>query len=201
MAFMVVTQKPRIVVLAGINGAGKTTASRELLTQLNISVFTNADLIARGLNMLNPESVGNESARVMLEWMQEITEKRLSFAFETTLSGKTYVQWLKKRISMGYEIRIYYSWLESSELAIGRVANRVKSGGHHVQDHIVRQRYQRSVWNFLNLYQPLADFWEVYDNSSTNRKLIAIGEKDQNFFCDDEVTWQRIIRSSQNVVV
>jgi predicted ABC-type ATPase len=167
---------PRVVVLAGINGAGKTTASRHLLTDvLKIPTFVNADAIARGLNGLNPESEAFRAGRIMLDQMNDLVRRREDFAFETTLSARTYANWLSQLRVTGYAVLLYYYWLDSPELAIARVALRVQSGGHFVPDADIRRRYARSVRNFLELYRPIADEWEVYDNSSETRVLLAYG--------------------------
>jgi len=193
---MVAEKAPRVVVLAGINGAGKTTASRELLTSvLKIPTFVNADAIARGINGLNPESVSMEAGRIMLERMRELVSQRVDFAFETTLAARTYASWLESLRAVGYEVHLYYYWLDSPELAINRVAARVKSGGHHVPEATIRLRYARSVRNFFDLYRPLTDWWEVYDNSYGQRRLIAAGDAADHDI-EDYSLWAAFDRSA-----
>ncbi|MGL6097710.1 MAG: AAA family ATPase, partial [Fimbriiglobus sp.] len=141
---------PRVAVMAGINGAGKTTASREiLLNVLNIPVFTNADAVAKGLNAFHPESEAVRAGRVMLEWMHDLAAARRDFAFETTLAARTYAPWLTSLKPLGYEVFLYYYGLDSPDLAISRVAARVRAGGHHIPDATVRQRYAKSSRNFF----------------------------------------------------
>lgn len=189
---------PRVVVLAGINGAGKTTASRELLVNvLKIPVFTNADAIARGLNSLNPESEAFRAGRIMLEWMHDLADQERDFAFETTLSARTYAPWLARLRQSGYEVHLYYYWLRSAEVAIARVAQRVRSGGHYIPDEDVLRRYGRSVKNFLDLYRGLADVWEVFDNTDGDRRLLAIGNTTEQLVDNDEV-WDTFIRSTDH---
>ncbi len=189
---------PRVVVLAGINGAGKTTASRELLVNvLKIPVFTNADAIARGLNSLNPESEAFLAGKIMLDWMRKLAEQRRDFAFETTLSARTYAPWLKGLKASGYEIYLYYYWLRSAETAIARVAQRVRSGGHHIPDADMLRRYGRSVKNFLELYRGVADEWEVYDNTDGKRFLIGIGSGGQELHDSDDI-WDTFQRSADH---
>ncbi len=187
---------PRVVVLAGINGAGKTTASRDLLINvLKIPVFTNADAVARGLNSLNPESEAFRAGRIMLDWMRTLADQKRDFAFETTLSARTYAPWLKGLRQSGYEVYVYYYWLDSAELAVARVAERVRAGGHHIPDQDVRRRYGRSVKNFLDLYRPIADYWEVMDNSFGQRELLAVGNPGDEEIGDADV-WAQFLRSA-----
>lgn len=189
---------PRVVVLAGINGAGKTTASRHLLTDvLKIPTFVNADAIARGLNGLNPEAESFRAGRIMLEQMNDLARRREDFAFETTLSARTYAPWLRDLRLTGYEVFLYYYWLDSPDLAISRVAQRVRNGGHFVPDADIRRRYARSARNFLELYRPIADWWEVFDNSYGQRALLAIGSGDEQDE-DHPDTWAAFVRSADH---
>lgn len=187
---------PRVVVLAGINGAGKTTASRHLLSDaLKIPTFVNADAIARGLNGLNSEAESFRAGRIMLDQLNDLARRREDFAFETTLSARTYAVWLRElRATAGYEVLLYYYWLDSPELAIARVAQRVRNGGHFVPDADIRRRYARSVRNFLQLYRPIADCWEVFDNSSWQRTLVAIGDADTQ--AEEKEPWEAFVRSA-----
>jgi predicted ABC-type ATPase len=189
---------PRVAVLAGINGAGKTTASKEILTSvLKIPTFVNADIIARGLNGLNPEGVSIRAGRIMLQQLDDLAAAKEDFAFETTLAARTYASWLGDLRAGGYEVYLYYYWLSSPDLAIQRIASRVKSGGHFVPDATVRQRYSRSVKNFFELYREHADYWEVYDNSYGQRELIAIGSIDEELI-GDEAIWDAFKRSAND---
>ncbi len=188
---------PRVVVLAGVNGAGKTTASRELLANvLKIPTFVNADAIARGLNGLNPEAEAVRAGRIMLTQLDELAKERADFAFETTLAARTYAGWQANLRATGYEVHLYYYWIDSPELAINRVAGRVRSGGHHVPEETIRQRYGRSVRNFFELYRPVADVWEVYDNSHGQRALLAFGSIDDELIAD-EAMWEVFQRSGE----
>ena len=189
---------PRVAVLAGINGAGKTTASKEILsTVLKIPTFVNADIIARGLNGLNPEGVAIRAGRIMLQQLDDLAAAKEDFAFETTLAARTYASWLGDLRVAGYEVYLYYYWLSSPDLAIQRIASRVQSGGHFVPDATVRQRYSRSVRNFFDLYRQHADYWEVYDNSYGQRELIAIGSTDDEII-GDEASWDIFKRSAND---
>ncbi len=189
---------PRVAVLGGINGAGKTTASREVLQNvLGIPVFANADAIARGLNAFNPESEAVRAGRVLLDWLKDLAAANRDFAFETTLAARTYAPWLAELRAAGYEVYLFYYWLRSPEMAIARVAERVLAGGHHVPDATVRQRYSRSVRNFLELYRPVADCWEVYDNSNGERVLIAAGDPVEELV-ENEALWTAFLRSGDH---
>jgi len=181
-------------------GRGKPSASRDLLVNvLKIPVFTNADAdaIARGLNSLNPESEAFAAGSIMLTWMRELADKKRDFAFETTLSARTYAGWLGELRQSGYEVFLFYYWLDSAELAIRRVAERVRAGGHHIPDDDVRRRYGRSVKNFLDLYRPVADYWEVMDNSFGQRELLAVGNTVAEEIADPDV-WEQFLRSADH---
>lgn len=191
--------QPRVAVLGGINGAGKTTASQRILRDaLRIPVFTNADAIARGLNAFDPESEAMKAGRIMLDHMREMVAARKSFAFETTLAARTYARWLAEMKRDGYEVHLFYYWLESADEAIQRVALRVKSGGHFVPDDTIRRRYSRSVRNFLELYRPVVTTWQVRDNTHGASRLIAFN----NSFFDtivEEDRWELFNRSADDV--
>ena len=131
---------PTVIVLAGINGAGKTTSSRSLLANtLKLMTFVNADIIAQGLSGFAPEAAAIRAGRIMLEQLEELATERADFAFETTLAARTYAGWLDKLRQSGYDVHLFYFWLNSPDLAIGRVSSRVKKGGHHVPEPTIRQ--------------------------------------------------------------
>jgi len=169
-------EQPLAIVLGGINGAGKTTASQALIAeQLAVMSFVNADTIARGLNAFSPESVAFEAGKVTLERLRELRKNHVDFAFETTLSGRSYISLLRGLREDGYVIELYYFWLRSPDLAVERVRARVKRGGHNIPETTIRQRYMRSLQNFWNDYRFQADSWFVYDNSLEKPILIAAG--------------------------
>lgn len=188
---------PKVVVLAGINGAGKTTASKWALAALRIPIFVNADAIARGLNGLNPEAEAVRAGRIMLKHLDELAEARENFALETTLAARSYAGWLAGLKASGYEVYLFYYWLNSPELAINRVAERVEAGGHHIPDATVRQRYARSVRNFFELYRPVVTEWRVYDNTEKQSRLIVFGRGDREHVLDED-TWFDIGRSANH---
>ncbi|MBO0699495.1 MAG: zeta toxin family protein [Zavarzinella sp.] len=166
------------IVLAGINGAGKTTASRKLLAdRLAVLCFVNADMIATGLNAIVPESAALEAGKVMLNRLQELREDRADFAFETTLAGRSYLPFLRRLHREGYGVELNYFWLRSVELAVTRVQTRVRSGGHNIPEETIRRRYGRSLENFWTAYRHEADSWFVYDNSDVAPVLLAVGQR------------------------
>jgi predicted ABC-type ATPase len=172
----VTVPSPSVIVLAGPNGAGKTTSARTLLADtLSVLTFVNADVIAQGLSGFDPDSAAVEASRIMLLRLRELAEQRANFAFETTLAARSYANWLRQLRAAGYTVRLFYFWLHSADTAVARVAQRVRMGGHHVPEAAIRQRYNRSVRNFFTLYQPLANEWQVYDNSGGEGPRLVAG--------------------------
>jgi predicted ABC-type ATPase len=185
---------PSVIVLAGPNGAGKTTASRGLLAEaLRLMTFVNADVIAQGLSGFDPDSAAVEASRIMLERLHALAAQRADFAFETTLAGRTLAGWLRGLRRDGYAVHLVYFWLESADLAVTRVAERVKAGGHGVPEATVRQRYRRSLANLFNLYLPVVSTWRVYDNSQGgSSQLIAYGDETGSQTVVQEERWRMI---------
>lgn len=185
---------PAVVALAGPNGAGKSTVGPALLRQtLGISTFVNADVIAQGLSAFAPEAAAFEAGRILLERLEELARRRVSFAFETTLAGRAYLRRLRGLVARGYCFHIVFLWLESPDLAVARVEERVRSGGHAVPEDVVRRRYRAGLENFLRLYRPLATSWRLYNNSAgPPPQLIAAGRETGRLDILDEPTWHRI---------
>ena len=168
-----VAKPARCVIIAGPNGAGKTTFAREFLPkETEIVHFVNADAIAAGLSALKPEIVAVAAARIFLVELDRLATGRTSFAFETTLSGHAHVKRLAKWKALGYRIEIAYLKIDSPQIALKRIAARVKQGGHDVAREDVLRRFGRSWKNFVAIYRPLADAWAVYDNSSVEPRLL-----------------------------
>ncbi len=189
------SRPPMIIVLGGPNGAGKTTSARVLLPQyLHLFEFVNADLIAQGLSPFQPESVAIEAGRLMLTRIRTLAERRESFAFETTLASRTFVRFLKQQLDRGYAVHIIYVWLKDVDLAVSRVAERVRRGGHHVPDDFVARRYHRGLKNFFELYVPLASLWTLCDNSGSELVVVAQGGRDRESRVFDLERY-RLIRS------
>jgi predicted ABC-type ATPase len=171
-----VMKSPRCIVIAGPNGAGKTTFAREFLPRdARVIHFVNADLIASGLSPLRPELATLAGGRLLLAELDRLARARVDFAFETTLSGLVYLQRLKRWKAAGYRIEIIFLSLPTPELALRRIAARVRQGGHNVPRADVIRRFGRSWNNFNGHYRSLADRWEVYDNSGRTPRLLEIG--------------------------
>jgi predicted ABC-type ATPase len=163
---MTKTAPPRVIIFAGPNGAGKSTHADAILAALGIPTFVNADYIARGLSGRNAEAVAMMAGRIMLTRLKELAAAKQDFAFESTLSSRSFAPFFRRLKAQGYQVAIYYFSLASPSLAVRRVKLRVAMGGHSVPADTVRRCYARSINNFLTLYTPLADDWTVYDNSS-----------------------------------
>jgi len=166
---------PTIYVIAGCNGAGKTTFAKEFLPkEVKCLRFLNADEIARGLSPLKPSAGAVRAARLLLTQVDECLRRRETFALESTLSGKTYILLFRRARQLGYEIELHYLWLSSPAQAIARVRQRVQQGGHHVPAGDIRRRFKRSLAHLLDDYLPLATRWAVWDSRSLPAKRLAI---------------------------
>jgi predicted ABC-type ATPase len=187
---------PSLTILGGPNGAGKSTAAPAVLQDvLAAGAFVNADTIARGLSGFDVESVALQAGRIMLQRLDELFGQRVDFAFETTLASRTFAPFIRTARAAGYDVQLVYVWLNSADLCIERVKGRVRSGGHFVEDEIVRRRYQRSLNNFFGLYQPLADNWRVYDNSNVRgARIVAEGHGTTPSIIHVRETWDEMRR-------
>lgn len=183
---------PDIYVISGANGSGKTTCAMTILPQfLQVMEFVNADEIARGISPFNPESVAIQAGRIMLHRLDLLANQRKDFAFETTLSSRHYVRFLRKCQQMGYRINLLFFWLQSAELAISRVKRRVESGGHNIPEDVIIRRYYRGLTNLFKLYIPLCDNWLIYNNSQENIELVATYFEDE-LTVDNPYLWSKI---------
>jgi predicted ABC-type ATPase len=163
-----------LYVIAGCNGAGKTTASFTILPEiLNCKEFVNADEIAKGLSPFQPESVSFEAGRLMLERIELLLKESKTFGFETTLATRSYKPMLLKAKQSGYKVTLLFFWLRSNELAIERVKTRVLEGGHNIETDIIKRRYVRGLKNLFELYMDIPDNIMIFDNSDDIPELIA----------------------------
>ena len=165
--------KPTIYIIAGCNGAGKTTFAKEFLPGIGVVRFLNADEIARGLSLLRAEAVAFKAGRLLLSELRELIERRETFAIESTLSGRTYVTLFERAKQRGYAIELHYLWIPDVREAIRRVRQRVIEGGHDVPDEDIRRRFARSIQHLLDDYATLANKWFLWDNSTPPAKLLA----------------------------
>lgn len=166
---------PSVYIIAGPNGAGKTTFAREFLPHYaECKNFVNADLIAQGLSPFSPEAAAFPAGRLMIEEIQRLAKRGDDFGFETTLSGTTYLDLIRRLRSRGYAVHIFFLWVSEVALSLSRIKSRVLKGGHDVPEPVVRRRYGRSIKNFLRIYQHESDSWIMFDNSSTSLAEIAL---------------------------
>ena len=169
-----------LYIIGGCNGAGKTTASYTVLPEiLDCREFVNADEIARGLSPFNPESVAIEAGRLMLKRIEELLEREESFAIETTLATKSYINLVRRAQAKGYSVWVLFFWLNSPELAMQRVAERVAKGGHNIPESVISRRYVAGIRNLFHLFMSEVDYWELYDNSSYPAVQVAYGGKEE----------------------
>ena len=186
--------KRNAYIIAGPNGSGKTTFAIEFLPEyVQCPNFINADMIAHGLSPFSPGAAAIKAGKLVLEQINKFANQGADFAFETTLSGKSYLNLFKALKEKGYKIHIFFLWIPDVNLAITRIKNRVSQGGHDVPQQDVIRRFKRSISNFFKLYQPYADSWMLFNNADLNPILIAerkngkiriINEKSYNIIKD-----------------
>jgi predicted ABC-type ATPase len=187
--------RPSVVILAGPNGAGKSTAAPELLhKELGLSEFVNADVIARGLSAFDPDRAAIAAGRVMLARLSELAKQRESFAFETTLASRSFAPRLKDLRASGYAVHLIFLWLSSAELAVERVAHRVRAGGHNVPADTVRRRYDAGIRNLFQLYQPVVTSWAIFNCSGPQSQLVAEGLDSSPLKVYDRDVWAVVQR-------
>ena len=164
----------KLYIIAGPDGAGKTTFAKEFLPHYaKCSNFVNADLIAIGLAPFSPSVMSIKAGKLLLNEIDSFISHKVDFAFETTLAGKTYVHLIQEAKSKGYFVHIFFLWIPNAQLAKERIKQRVKQGGHDVPDEDVKRRSTRSLKNFFDLYMPLADAWDIFDNSAMSPALVV----------------------------
>lgn len=167
-------KEKNLYIIAGCNGAGKTTASYTILPEIiECKEFVNADEIAKGLSPFQPEKVSFEAGRIMLNRINELLRENQSFAFETTLSTKSYKNKIIQAKGQGYTTILLFFWLNNIDLAKERVKSRVKEGGHNIPEHVIERRYTKGIINLFDIYLDLVDGAMIFDNSYGNHVLIA----------------------------
>jgi predicted ABC-type ATPase len=167
----------RILIIAGPNGAGKTTFATEFLpNEADCPEFVNADLIAAGLSPFQPEQVAFAAGRLMLARIDRLVADGKSFAFETTLSTRSWVRFIPRWISHGYRVKLYFFTLPDPDFAIRRVERRVRHGGHAIPPDIVRRRFARGLENLRHDYLRIVDEWSIYDGSEDPPRLLETGD-------------------------
>jgi len=169
----------KLYIIAGCNGAGKTTASFTILPEiLDCKEFVNADEIAKGLSPFQPEKVSLEAGRIMLKRINELLSENEDFAFETTLSTKSYGSKIIEAKKKGYRVTLLFFWLQNIELAKERVKTRVKEGGHNIEPEVIERRYIKGIKNLFNIYLPILDGVLIFDNSEGKHELLADKQSD-----------------------
>jgi predicted ABC-type ATPase len=180
------------VVFAGPNGAGKSTHADAILAELGIPTFVNADYIARGLAGQQAQTVALAAGRIMLNRLRELSAARADFAFESTLSSRSFHPFLQRLKQQGYHVAIFYFALSSSGLALRRVKHRVAQGGHSVPAEDIKRRFGRSLSNFFRLYADVANEWMVFDNSSGTTAQTVAHLRNGQLIVEDPKRWKRL---------
>jgi predicted ABC-type ATPase len=166
---------PTLFIIAGPNGVGKTTfADRYLPDEAKQLEFVNADLIARGLSPYDPEAAAMEAGRIALTRIRELIASRTGFTWETTMSGKTAVVWLRQAREAGYVLKSYFLWVRNLETTIRRIRQRVVEGGHAISEDVSRRRFFKTIQNFFTIYRPLMTSWRLYENELLGPRLLAV---------------------------
>lgn len=182
-----------LYIIAGCNGAGKTTASFTILPEIiECKEFVNADEIAKGLSPFQPEKVAFEAGRIMLNRITELLNANQSFAFETTLSTKSYKNKIIEAKEKGYTTTLLFFWLQNVELAKERVKMRVKEGGHNIEPEIIERRYYRGIQNMFEIYLPIVDGALVINNSNGKHELLAEKTIDGNLNIIDALKFNEL---------
>ena len=181
-------KSPNLYIIAGPNGAGKTTFAKEFLPHYaKCENFVNADLIAGGLAPFSPETAALRAGRLLLEQIRRLASQRSNFGFETTLSGVTYVSLLRRLKAEGYRIYLFFLWIPTVEMALARIADRVRRGGHRIPAPVVRRRFPKGINHLFKLYRPLLDSWMLFDNSGPTPRLVAREEVGELEVFDEEL--------------
>ena len=184
---------PRLYIISGCNGAGKTTASYTMLPEmLECSEFVNSDEFAKGLSPFQPEKASIQASRYMITKIRYLLKRQRDFGIETTLATRTLLKTIRMAQAAGYTVTLLYFWLNSPELAIERVAARVETGGHNIPEETIRRRYRVGIDYFFHDYAPICERWILADNSQIPFRVIAEGSKNDLINIKDETTYDKI---------
>jgi len=166
---------PNIYVIAGPNGVGKTTfANKFLPEEAKQLAFVNADLIARGLSPYAPDVVAIEAGRIALGRIRQLIRQGAGFTWETTLSGKSAVGWLREARAAGFTLKCYFLWASQLEVVLARIRQRVLEGGHNIPEDVSRRRFFKTLQHLFGIYRPLFDVWKLYENDLPEPRLVAV---------------------------
>ncbi len=188
-------KKMNLYVIAGCNGAGKTTASFTVLPEmLKCREFVNADEIAAGISPFNPEGVAIQAGRLMIDRIIQLLKDGETFAFETTLATRSYVKLIQQAKKRGYFVTLLFFSLSSAEQAQRRVAQRVSMGGHNIPTDVIIRRYEAGLQNLFQLYMPVCDYWTLYDNSNCPAIRIASGFGTEKIEVFDKERYQTLYK-------
>lgn len=198
------TPAPQAIILAGPNGAGKTTAAPTLLRdELRVPIYVNADVIAQGLSGFAPQAADRQAGEILLRRLDRLQADRVSFAFESTLSGRGYAKRIRRLIHDGYGVHLLYIWLPDADQAVARVKLRVRHGGHDIPEDTIRRRYSRSLHNLTKLYMPIVSTWRVYDGRGFGQgravPLIAHGGMNRDLSIREKQIWQEVTQQLDSV--
>lgn len=184
---------PKLYIISGCNGAGKTTASYSLLPEmLGCKDFVNSDEFAKGLSPFDPSKASIQASRYMLMKIRYLLKRGQDFAIETTLATRTLMKIVKQAQAAGYTVTLLYFWLNSPDLAVARVRARVEAGGHDIPEETIRRRYNTGIYYFFNLYAPICERWILADNSQIPFKVIAEGSKKELLIVRNEEIYLKI---------
>ena len=188
---------PRLYIISGCNGSGKTTASYTMLPEmLDCSEYVNSDEFAKGLSPFNPEKASIQASRYMIMKIRYLLKKQKDFGIETTLATRTLLRTIRLAQEAGYTVTLLYFWLNSPELAVERVAARVGAGGHDIPEETIRRRYRVGIDYFFHDYAPICERWILADNSQIPFRVIAEGSKNDLINIRDEATYEQIRRQA-----
>jgi predicted ABC-type ATPase len=188
-------KKMNLYVIAGCNGAGKTTASFTVLPEmLKCREFVNADEIAAGISPFNPEGVAIQAGRLMIDRIIQLLKDGETFAFETTLATRSYVKLIQQAKKRGYFVTLLFFSLSTPEQAQRRVAQRVSLGGHNIPTDVINRRYEAGLQNLFQLYMPVCDYWTLYDNSNCPAIRIASGFGTEKIEVFDKERYQTLYK-------